>query len=544
MYNFTFANVGGSTRVKIHCADDIRHLGELDKKMWTVLSCPVSGLEIDESVLNIMDYDGNGHLRIPEIINTAQWLCNTLVDPSTLFLRTDSIEAANIQDEALRTLAERLDTVSIASLDAAVASTTIPEVAVPDAPYAAEVIDAYDKCKDAYNAYFKELKLQQLGLATIPAETPVPGISEQEFTKMGEAIASWRAAKTAAEAQVSDAKAAAVAEWEPLRKLLLLHRDFVKLLHNFVTFEDFYRYNADAIFQAGTLVIDQRACHLCLRVSDMAKQDAQAGQSSMFLVFCDCTKEGMNKMQIVAAVTMGEIRNLTVGKNAIFYDRQGRDWNATIIKVIDNPISIRQAFWSPYRKFGNWITELINKSASEKNDKVLEDMKTKTQAETQALATAQPDAKPEEKKPAFDIAKFAGIFAAIGIAIGYIGSFFASLASGISSLAWWQLLIWIAGLLLVISGPSMILAWMRMRRRNLSPILNANGWAVNSDAIISLPFGATLTEQAQFPLLKLSDPFKKEGLSREQKIAIAAAILIGAVAIAMLILYLCGIVTF
>ena len=43
-YNWTFANVGGTTRVKIQSGEDIRHLGELDQKMWTVLSCPTTGL--------------------------------------------------------------------------------------------------------------------------------------------------------------------------------------------------------------------------------------------------------------------------------------------------------------------------------------------------------------------------------------------------------------------------------------------------------------------------------------------------------------------
>ena len=59
-YNWSFANVGGVTRVRIHSGEDIRHLGELDKKMWTVLSCPTTGLEISEESLKAMDLDGDG----------------------------------------------------------------------------------------------------------------------------------------------------------------------------------------------------------------------------------------------------------------------------------------------------------------------------------------------------------------------------------------------------------------------------------------------------------------------------------------------------
>ena len=53
----------------------------------------------------------------------------------------------------------------------------------------------------------------------------------------------------------------------------------------------------------------------------------------------------------------------------------------------------------------------------------------------------------------------------------------------------------------------MVIAWLKLRRRNLAPVLNANGWAVNADAIISVPFGRTLTEQVRFPLVK--DPLAK-----------------------------------
>jgi hypothetical protein len=36
-------------------------------------------------------------------------------------------------------------------------------------------------------------------------------------------------------------------------------------------------------------------------------------------------------------------------------------------------------------------------------------------------------------------------------------------------------------------------------KRNLGPILDANGWAVNTRARINVPFGATLTSVARLP---------------------------------------------
>ena len=127
------------------------------------------------------------------------------------------------------------------------------------------------------------------------------------------------------------------------------------------------------------------------------------------------------------------------------------------------------------------------------------------------------------------------------MAVGFIGEFIASLASGINGTPWWKLLVWVAAIMLVISGPAMIMAWIKLRRRNLAPILNANGWAVNADTLISVPFGATLTEQVQFPFMKLTDPFAKEGMAPWKKALIWIAVIIGLCGIACLVLWYLGI---
>ncbi|MCQ2311547.1 MAG: hypothetical protein MJZ64_07360 [Paludibacteraceae bacterium] len=539
MYQFTYEHIGGATRVKLKSGEDLRHLGELDQKKWTVLSCPASGLEIADESLKLMDIDADGQLRINEVVRTSEWLCGMLKDPSSLFACQAKIEIANLADETLVATAKKIDeqSVSLDALNAFVDAIAVPADAAPEAPYAADVIAAYKAKKEEYTAYFEQEKLQKLGLALIAEDTPKPGMKEAEFIKMGEAISAYEAAVSAVNEKNAAAVAAAKDEFTPLRKLLLLSRDFVTLLRNFVTLEIFYNKDVHdkAIFQSGILVIDQRICHLCVAVNDMAKQDAQAGQSGMFLIYCDCVSRKLGTAKkIVAAVTMGEIKNLHEGKNAVFYDRQGNDYDATIIKVIDNPISIQQAFWSPYRKFGQWVTELINKSASEKNDKAFADMTANAEAKLNQPADAAA-ADPAEKKSAFDIAKFAGIFAAIGMALGYIGAFLTSVGGALSAMHWWQILAAIAGLMLVISGPAMILAAIKLRRRNLAPILNANGWAINADSIVNIPFGATLTEQVQFPFVAV----QKKHLSKGAKWAIAIAAILVGLAAAWLVYFYC-----
>ena len=527
-YKWSFANVGGVARVRIQSAEDLRHLGELDKKMWTVLSCPVNGLEISADSLSLMDIDGDGKLRLKEVVGTAEYLCAALKDPKSLFEQKDAIALDNIAEEAIHTVAKKLagekSEIALADVQAAIDAVTIEEQPIPEAPLEADVIAAYKEKSAEYAAYFEQEKLQKLGLAFIPEDAVKPGMTEKKFLEMGAQIAAWEAAKAAAEGANADALAAAKAEFMPLRKLLLLHRDFYRLLRNFITLEDFYDLDDKTIasFQAGVLIIDQRACHLCIRVNDLAKHDTQAPLSGMYLLYCNCENKKTGKTaQIVAAMTQGEIKNLSVGKNAVFYDNDGLDYDATVFKIIENPISIRQAFWTPYRKFAKWVEDKVNKSAAEKDAKAFDDMTAKADA-----ASADPTA---EKKPAFDIAKFAGIFAAIGMALGMIGTALASVAVGLGKLSWWQLIIVFVCILLVISGPSMIMAWLKLRRRNLAPVLNANGWAVNADAIISVPFGKTLTEQVAFPLVKV-----KKGLKGWQICLIVLAALIVAAGVAWL----------
>ena len=553
-YKWTYASIGGATRVKIQSGEDIRHLGELDEKLWTVLSCPTVGLEIDETSLKLMDTDGDGKLHVKEVVKTADWLCATLTNPDVLLAGEAQLKVSEIADESIRSVAEKIATDGVITLDAvraAIGAVTVETQAVPDAPYSGEVTAAYKACKDAYSQYFATARMQALGLAALPADAAVPGMTEEAFNEMGKVIADYEASKAAIEGANAKLLADAQAQYRPLEKLLLLTRDFYTLLRNFVSFQDFYAKRSKAllgraakgetpwaIFQAGTLVIDQRACNLCLRVNDAAKHNAQAPASGMFLVYCNCTyKPTGQTMQIVAAVTVGDIKNLKVGKNALFYDREGRDWDAEVTKIIDNPISIGQAFWSPYRKLGEWVTNLINKSAAEKETKSFENMTSNIQKDLNKPA----EEKTPEKVQAFDIAKFAGIFAAIGMAVGYIGSFFTSLATGIKGLGWWQSILALVALLLVVSGPSMVLAWLKLRKRNLAPLLNANGWAINADSIVNAMFGASLTEQAQFPMMKLVDPYAPvKKISKGGKWAIAISVIVAVIAIAVLVLWLMG----
>lgn len=295
---------------------------------------------------------------------------------------------------------------------------------------------------------------------------------------------------------------------ENLEQIVRYRRDLVTLVNNFVNFRDFFGRKKPAVFQSGTLYIDGRSCDFCLPVADAGKHAAVALRSQACLLYLNCTRRDgtPGKLTIAAAVTDGDLETLMVGRNGVYFDRQGRDWDATVVKIIENPISIRQAFWSPYRKAARLISEQMEKFAAAKE-------KSADAALTSGVTGVTGAVEPAKKPAPFDMAKFVGIFAAVGLAIGAIGTALSALVTGFMQLAVWQMPLAIGGLMLLISGPAMLMAWLKLRQRNIAPILDANGWAVNTQARLTVRFGESLTAVATLPpgsYRSVGDPFEQE----------------------------------
>ncbi|MFA6962280.1 MAG: hypothetical protein WC205_16115 [Opitutaceae bacterium] len=301
-----------------------------------------------------------------------------------------------------------------------------------------------------------------------------------------------------------------------VEKLLRFSRDFRALLNNFVNFFEFFSPDHLANFQAGTLFLDTRSTEFCIKV---AGPSPLAAMSKAFIAYVDCKRAGEAPIKVAACFTNGDSDYLFVGRNGIFYDRLGRDWDASITSIADNPISIRQAFLSPYKKFIRLIEEQIAKRAA------AADAESSKKLATAAEATANADkspAKPAEAKK-MDI----GTVAAMGVAVGAIGGALGAIATGLAKLAIWQLPLVFVGLVAVISGPSMLIAWLKLRQRNIGPILEANGWAINGRVKINIPFGTKLTERAVLPAgskRDLNDPYADKEAIRRRKFITALVI--------------------
>ena len=712
-HRWKFFRTGGFDQVSIETADDLRHLGELDQKLWAVLTVPNSGLEFDERTLQLIDTRGEGCVRAPDLLAAVDWTCELLRDPQMLFEPGDGLPLAAINEShpdgaavagAARallavlgrpqatdiSLADLSDTTPLFApqqfngdgvvvpglsteddLAAAIAMIVATRGGVPDrsgetgldqAGLEAFVAEARSVCEwhargqasaeagtlgedgqdgqdvqDVQDAEGGQAAILALGLDTAAAASAFDAVkakvedyftrcrlaaydpraaaalnaSEQELAGLSAgvlaadapAIASlplaqvsadgllplreglnpaWSAAITALRDRVvspllgelqslSDAQWQAVSarlqawrEWASARpdtpvatleqaslrafldsdmaariqalieadtqaggasqhlglleKLLRLRRDLVTLLRNFVNLADFYSLKGKAIFQIGTLYLDQRSCDLVMRVRDPARHTSLAPLSGTFLVYCQCTRKDEPPMDIVAAITGGDVDDMMVsGRNGVFYDRQGRDWNASVTRIVANPISVRQAFWLPYRRLARMISEQIQKLALSQDKKIEAGSSSLVSASTEkAVAAADKPAKPAPAAPApFDIAKFAGIFAAAGLAVGALGTALAAIFSAFLSLPVWKMPLVVLGLVMLVSGPSMLMAWLKLRRRNLGPLLDANGWAVNIRARINVPFGAALTGVPQLPdgaSRALADPYADKRL--------------------------------
>jgi len=310
-----------------------------------------------------------------------------------------------------------------------------------------------------------------------------------------------------------------------VKRLIHYHRDLYKLTNNFVSFRDFYSRKDKAVFQAGTLYLDQRSCDLCLVVENVSRHAAMAGQSGSYLAYCDCVRKGSGEqMQIVAAFTDGDSDNLMVGRNGVFYDCKGRDWDATIAKLVENPISIRQAFWSPYRRAVRMIQELIAKRAESADQAATSSLVSK--AETIERGAAKGSA---PTPPAAPAKMDTGMIAALGVGAAGLGGMLGGMLSGFLNLKA-MMPLGVLAIMLIISGPSMIMAWLKIRNRNLGPILDANGWAVNAKAKINVPFGASLTRLAQLPpdaKRDLVDPFAEKKRPWGLYLVLLAIVLLG-----------------
>jgi hypothetical protein len=548
-----FYRLGGLDQVALESAEDLRALGELDPKLWVALSCPVAGLEIDAKTLQAIDIDGDGHVRQPEVVAAVHWTAARLKDPGVLLNPGPALPLAAINDAALEGQAilasarwvlgrlgrEKADSISPADTgdpssifaSGVVGDGVVPADAAPDDATRALIEDMISclggatgktgrigTTKDQAAAFFEQAAAIAEA-AELPTFSPYPGWTPTKFDsplcKLGldrikQILSAGRGGLDALFAQ-DEALAAQWAALAELDHLVRLYRDLHRLLRNFVNFFNFYSREKPADFQAGTLYLDERSCTLCVRVADPAAHATLAAMSKLYIAYLDCRSGSGQTMKIAACFTQGDSDYLFVGRNGLFLDRAGRDWDAVITRIVENPISVREAFFSPYKKLLRFVEDQMLKRTAAVGDTAAAD-----------LAAG---------KTKLDV----GTIAALGVAVGGITTAFGYIVGAIAPHRGLIPVILVA-IVLMISGPSVLIAWFKLRQRNLGPILEANGWAVNGRVGINVPLGVALTGRAELPARAKrirKDPYADRAAERQRwlfgvLIALIAAELIAA----------------
>ncbi len=265
-----------------------------------------------------------------------------------------------------------------------------------------------------------------------------------------------------------------------VEKLILYQMWILDLANNFVSFPHLYDSRRRALFEMGTLVMDGRRFNFSVKVNDRAEHMRIAKTSSMYVLYVQvASAPDKPKYEVAVPVTAGGKGNLCVGKRGVFYDLAGQECDATVVEIIENPISICEALVSPFQRLGRLLTgkiEAISSAGEKKLDTAV------------GTATAAPSGQ-----------AIGGILMGGGVAIAALGSAWAFIANQVSNLQWYVVVIGVVCAMLAVILPTSILAFLKLRRRELSAILEGSGWAINARMRLTRRQGRFFTQRPSYP---------------------------------------------
>ncbi len=277
-------------------------------------------------------------------------------------------------------------------------------------------------------------------------------------------------------------------------KLLACQAHLIDLAQNFVSFPHLYAPDRRAMFEMGTLVMDGRRFTLAIRTDDHKAHAAVAAASGMFLLYLRLeTPPGAPAVELVVPVTSGGRGNLSVGKRGVFFDVDGVETPAQVVHIVDNPISLREAVAAPFLRLARLFTGKIE-SLSAAADKRLD-----AQAQAAMTTTAPAPAVAPASEPLFG----GGMLMGAGVAVAALSSALAYVttvaADAGARTMLWGLLAGIGAAVVLVMIPTTILALLRLRRRDLSAILEGAGWAINARMRLTRRQSITFTHRPPYP---------------------------------------------
>jgi len=481
-----------------------------DIKSWYAISCPTTGVRFDARTLELLDTDHDGYIRSPEVLSALAFLASKGVPVESLKNPAESLrddlqnvlarqadlaqeKPSQADQEALAAWEEKGKSPDVAVLgddtaaaEAALGSVekVVDEFFTPpdDMPLVTEDADRDLPLRDHLNPRHLEAVLNFAATCVEPLLGSRSALSRLDYKAVKAKLSLYRE-WLAARPQMNADRTGKLVEEERLLRYRLYLGEF---LENYITMDRLYAENGVAMFQMGRLRIGGREISLCFHVESEAAHAALAERSQCCVIYLKLMRKGeAAERNLCAVVTAGTIGSLYVGRNGVFYDRDGKDWGAVITKVIESQVSLSEAFWLPWRKIGEGIGASVKKFLGDKQAAALTSVQ-------KGLSTAQAGG-----------AAMASSVAAIGIGVGMCGAAFASIMAVLSRMTPLEILLSLVAAVLAVSLPSVTLTWFKLRKRDLGAILNASGWAVNREIRFSMKRAAGFTKCAENPFVWL-----------------------------------------
>jgi len=276
-------------------------------------------------------------------------------------------------------------------------------------------------------------------------------------------------------------------------KLILYQANLLTLANNFVSFPHLYDPARRALFEMGTLIMDGRHFNMSVKVADRAAHSSVAKTSNIFVLYVEVLPAGDEKYEVAVPVTSGGRGNLCVGKRGVFQDVAGRERDARVVQIIENPISISEALVSPFQRLGRLITGKIEAMAT-----VAEKKLDATAAGAVDLIQKGPAQPAPAARPGAGLMA-GGLLMGGGVAIAALGSAAAYITKTLASINKLKLLIGVFVAILAVMVPYSVMAFVKLRKRDLSAILEGSGWAINARMRLTFRQGRFFTQQPRLP---------------------------------------------
>ena len=286
-----------------------------------------------------------------------------------------------------------------------------------------------------------------------------------------------------------------------LEKLILYQRWLLELANNFVCFSALYDPSRRALFELGDLIIDGRELSFTMKVRNRAEHKKIAQASKMFLVYAEITapQEQGRSFEIAAALTRGGQGAIKIGKRGIFHDLRGKEWDARVVDLVENPISLGEAIKSPFVKAKKLVSDKLEAFAGTRAgalEKATTEITTKMEKGESLQQPAQvpsAGAAPPSGSGMRDLLLFGGIaFAAVGSSLVYLIKTLTDIGLVNAGLA-------LVSLVLVVALFSALSGWNKLRKRDMSALLEACGWAVNFRMYMTRRLGHLFSHTPRLP---------------------------------------------